>query len=244
MRTGPAGPPVADLPSRDRSDQALVITSRTPEEPPQPLSCALFAEPRLLRDLVAHWLSVRRRVRLVVRSGTAAEVRDAIVRHRPDLLFVGTSADSAAPLEVIRDYVMVHPRGRVLTLASFGEPFEPPSWLGDRLLASFDASTPLTEVGAAIDGLAEPLAPLDPAAAIDRLRGIPLSAQESRILDLIAQGYTSRAIAASLGISEHTVRTHRKRITAKLGPSGSRLVHRAVMLQRDAAAGGPGTEAV
>lgn len=243
MRTGPAGPPAADLPSRDRSDQPLVIAPRSPEEPPQPLSCALFAEPRLLRDLVAHWLSVRCRVQLVVRSGTAAEVCDAIDRHRPDLLIVGTSTDSAGPLEVIRHYVMVHPRGRVLALASFGQPFEPPPWLGDRLVASFDASTPLTEVGTAIDALAEPPEALDTGAVIVRTRGTPLSAQEGRILDLIAHGHTSRAIAASLGISEHTVRTHRKRIAAKLGPSGSRLVHRAVILRRDAATSGRGAEA-
>lgn len=220
-----------------------MIAHCTPDDLPQPLACALFAEPRLLRDLVAHWLSVRRRVRLVVRSGAAADVCDAIDRHRPDLLIVGTSADSAAPLDVIRHFVMVHPRGRVLALAPSGEPFVPPLWLGDRLVASFDASTPLTEVGAAIDALSAPPEALDTSAVIVRTRGTALSAQESRILDLIAHGHTSRAIAASLGISEHTVRTHRKRITAKLGPSGTRLVHRAVMLRHDAAVtSDPGTE--
>lgn len=243
MWTEPAGRPAADLPSRARSDQRLVIAPRTPDDRPQPLSCALFAEPRILLDLVAHSLVKRSLVRLVVRSDTAADVCAAIDRHRPDLLIVGASADSAAALEVIRHFVMVHPRGRVLTLSSFGEPFTPPPWVGDRLVASFDASTPLTEVGAAIDALVEPLDPLDPVAAIDQLRGSRLSAQESRILDLIAHGHTSRSIAASLGISQHTVRTHRKRITAKLGPSGNRLVHRAVMLRRDAAASGPDTDA-
>lgn len=220
-----------------------MIARRTAADPPPPLTCGFFAEPRLLRDLVAHWLSVRCRVRLVVSSGAASGVCDGIDRHRPDLLIVGTSAESAAPLDVMRHYVTVHSRGRVLALVPFGEPFIPPPWLGDRLVASFDASTPLTEVGAAIDALSAPPEAPDTSAMIVRTRGTALSAQESRILDLIAHGHTSREIAASLGISEHTVRTHRKRITAKLGPTGTRLVHRAVMLRRDATTGGPGAEA-
>jgi DNA-binding NarL/FixJ family response regulator len=213
-----------------------VISLPSPDTAPAP-TCALFAEPALLRDLLAHWLSVRGRVALVRRSGDVADMRTAIDRHRPDLLIVATSGGTSDPLDVIRHFVTVCPEGRVLAVTGSGDAFVAPPWLGDRLVASFDASAPPSALGAALDALAAPSDATAAVATSDRARGTPLSAQESRILDLIAGGHTSRSIAVSLGISEHTVRAHRKRITAKLGLAGTRLVHRAVMLRRAATPG-------
>jgi DNA-binding NarL/FixJ family response regulator len=45
----------------------------------------------------------------------------------------------------------------------------------------------------------------------------PLSARELEVVKLIAEGYTSRAIAAELVISEKTVERHRSNILEKLG---------------------------
>lgn len=47
--------------------------------------------------------------------------------------------------------------------------------------------------------------------------GNQLSVREIEILTLIAQGYSNKLIADQLFISIHTVITHRKNITAKLG---------------------------
>lgn len=44
----------------------------------------------------------------------------------------------------------------------------------------------------------------------------PLSAREREVVTLLAQGQTTRAAAATLGISEHTVRKHRENSLAKL----------------------------
>lgn len=45
----------------------------------------------------------------------------------------------------------------------------------------------------------------------------PLTARESEILDLIAQGLTSKQIARQLSISPYTVNTHRDNLRRKLG---------------------------
>ena len=55
-----------------------------------------------------------------------------------------------------------------------------------------------------IDGLVEPE---------------PLTAREIEVLDSLAQGLSNRAIAARLGISEHTVKFHLASIFGKLGVS-------------------------
>lgn len=46
---------------------------------------------------------------------------------------------------------------------------------------------------------------------------IKISSRELEIIDLIAQGFTTKEIAAKLFLSAHTVMTHRKNIMSKLG---------------------------
>jgi two-component system response regulator DesR len=45
----------------------------------------------------------------------------------------------------------------------------------------------------------------------------PLTARETEVLSLVAQGLPSRQIAARLGISYATVRSHIRSVGAKLG---------------------------
>ncbi len=54
----------------------------------------------------------------------------------------------------------------------------------------------------------------------------PLTAREAEILDLIAQGYTSKEIARKLDISPYTVNTHRDNLRRKLGVhNGAQLAY-------------------
>ena len=47
-----------------------------------------------------------------------------------------------------------------------------------------------------------------------------LTSREHEVLLLARQGLTNRAIAVDMGLSVHTVETHRKRLIKKLGVSG------------------------
>jgi DNA-binding NarL/FixJ family response regulator len=51
----------------------------------------------------------------------------------------------------------------------------------------------------------------------EALSASPLSARESEVLKLVAEGYSSKAIAEALVISEKTVDRHRANIIEKLG---------------------------
>ena len=55
----------------------------------------------------------------------------------------------------------------------------------------------------------------------DRQARALLSSREREILQLVAEGKSSKQIAQALHISLHTVNTHRQRITTKLGISGT-----------------------
>lgn len=101
--------------------------------------------------------------------------------------------------------------------------------------ADADASTIGAAIGAVAAGLSvrpfdltighEPVEfPPQPSIRSDRRDGIddatdvePLTSRESEVLDSLAQGSSNRAIAAKLGISEHTVKFHLASIFGKLG---------------------------
>jgi DNA-binding NarL/FixJ family response regulator len=54
-------------------------------------------------------------------------------------------------------------------------------------------------------------------AADDATAPEPLTARESQVLELLAEGLPNKAIAARLGISDQTVKFHVASISAKLG---------------------------
>ena len=61
-------------------------------------------------------------------------------------------------------------------------------------------------------------------AAADRLQG--LTAREREVLDHVVSGETNKSIAATLGIAEKTVETHRSHIMSKTGAGSiAELVH-------------------
>ncbi|MGH7528065.1 MAG: response regulator transcription factor, partial [Gemmatimonadales bacterium] len=66
----------------------------------------------------------------------------------------------------------------------------------------------------------------EPAAAVPRATSRtmsrpvqPLTARETEVLGMLAEGIGNKLIAARLGISEHTVKTHVAAIFGKLGVS-------------------------
>lgn len=56
-----------------------------------------------------------------------------------------------------------------------------------------------------------------------------LSEREEQVLALIGQGLPNRRIAEQLGLSVHTIDTHRRNISLKLGVKGSELVRHATL---------------
>ena len=65
-------------------------------------------------------------------------------------------------------------------------------------------------------------------------RSVPLSAQQTKVLSLVARGMTAREVARHLGISPKTVEQHKARIFQRLGVPNQAAAVRAVF---DPAAG-------
>lgn len=60
----------------------------------------------------------------------------------------------------------------------------------------------------------------------------PLTAQEKRVLELVSEGHSSLEIAQHLGLSAHTVESHRKSLLIKMSARNSAdLVRKAFHFQ-------------
>jgi DNA-binding NarL/FixJ family response regulator len=158
----------------------------------------------------------------------AADGREAIrlaQRHEPDIAIVDVSMPGLNGVDATREIVRASPRSKVLVLTMHREhPYviealragargyvlktQPAAeFLGAlREVARGDVSVPREYWNAIVEAKQSGTVPVPD----------PLSPREREVLQLIAEGMTTKAIGAALHISYKTAESHRMRILAKL----------------------------
>lgn len=166
-------------------------------------------------------------IEVVGEASTAQEAVRRIHALRPDVVLLDVRLPDASGIEVCREVRSAHPAVRVLMMTSFDDP--------EAVYAAIIAGAcgyVLKDVRAslmvdAVRRIAAGQSMLDPAVTgqvLDRIRHpsavdphlAALTAQERRILDLIVDGLTNREIAATLHVSEQTVKNHVTGVLSKL----------------------------
>ncbi|MBL9191457.1 MAG: response regulator transcription factor [Opitutaceae bacterium] len=163
--------------------------------------------------------------------GEARDGAEAIAEHarlRPDVVLMDGILPDLHGIEVTRRICLSHPEARVI-LVSINDTAEDVHRAMEAgacgyIPKSCEKDTIVRAIRAVADGehfllpnLARKLA--------DRKSRVGLSARESEVLRLIAQGKANKQIAASLGLSEATVKTHIAHIFSKLdAPDRTRAV--------------------
>ena len=198
-------------------------TTTEPAVTRTPLTCVLVEDQGMFLDMLAGMLALRGGIRIVAQARGVISGLQACTAHRPDLLILDLTLPDGDGLEVARQYVKTNRRGRVLVVTGQASEFVCPAWLNDHLQAVISKNDAFESLRRELDELA---GPGEPAADDSGLKS--LSPRESEVFGLIGDGLTSRAIAERLGISEHTVQTHRKRIAAKLETTGDDVLRRAI----------------
>jgi DNA-binding NarL/FixJ family response regulator len=168
-----------------------------------------------------------RHVAVVGEAGSAAEAVATARRLEPDVVLMDIRLPDGSGVEACREIRSQRPETRVVMLTSFPDEevvvAAVMAGASGYLLKQSDPQGLIAAVQAAAQGESQ----LDPAVTETVLRwmrgGGPardplaeLSEQERKILPLIAEGKTNREIAATLYLSEHTVKTYVSSLLHKL----------------------------
>jgi DNA-binding NarL/FixJ family response regulator len=193
------------------------------------MNLLLVDDHRLMRDGVRALLEHEPDLHVV---GEAADGRRAVElaeKLRPDLVLMDISMPGLSGVEATRRLQSTLPRTRVLGLSMNADRryvqamFEAGAW-GYMLKSA--ASDELIRAVRSVAADQKYVSPAIAGVVVEALVGGPsardadplaeLSAREREVLQLIAEGHTSKQIADTLGVAASTIETHRKQLTAKL----------------------------
>ena len=221
------------------------------ERPAGPLRLMLVDDHEVVRSGLRAMLEAGGEVRVVAEAGSVKEAIAEADRTRPDVIVMDVRLVDGSGIEATREIRARRPETRVLMLTSYAD--------DEALFASIMAGASgyvLKQIHAsdlvrAIRTVGKGQSLLDPAmtaTVLERLRRgkhllrderlARLSAQEERILTLVAEGHTNREIGSRLKLAEKTVKNYVSTILSKL--EVSRRAEAAAYLARHT--GTPGSQ--
>ncbi|MGX1634777.1 response regulator [Streptomyces albidoflavus] len=190
----------------------------------------LLDDHEMVRRGVHEMLSTEDDIEVVGEAGTATEALARIPATRPDVAVLDVRLPDGSGVEVCREVRSRDESVKCLMLTSYADD----EALFDAIMAGASGYVLKAIRGAdlldAVRQVAAGHSLLDPAATarvLERLRGhgtpgdddrlSGLTEQERRILDLIGEGLTNRAIGERLHLAEKTIKNYVSALLAKLG---------------------------
>jgi len=199
------------------------------ETPARPLTLLVVDDHEVVRQGLASMLDRRPGFQVVAEAGTVAESLDMAHRFEPDLVVMDVRLPDGSGIEACRDIRADLPDTRVVILTSYPDE--------EAVIAAIIAGASgylLKQVRArdlvtALETVGAGGSLLDPGVTgkvLERMRRIAnadqpdelaaLTAQERKILALVAEGKTNKEIAADVFLSDKTVKNYVSSILAKL----------------------------
>jgi two-component system NarL family response regulator len=173
----------------------------------------------VVRQGVASLLEGEEDIEVVAEGGSAAEALALCRKHEPDVMLLDLRLPDGSGVDVIRALLAERPERRIVVLSTYDgdEDIFRALEAGARsyLLKNMSYQQILEALRAAHAG--ERRLPREIARRMnERPPARSLSSRELEVLRLVAQGESNQAIAAALGLSEGTVKTHVAHILTKL----------------------------
>ncbi len=192
----------------------------------------------VVREALHLLIEQRSDLHVVGEVGTGGEALEAVLRQGPDLLILEQALPGMPTIDVIRKTIEGSSRTKVLMLSAQ----ENRSAVEDALRAGASGYVVKTasakELMEAIDVVRNGRSYLSPSVAHHLVNAIShpgdagasgassLTTRERQVVQLIAEGLSSKEIAAHLGVSHKTVESHRASVMEKLD------IHKASALVR------------
>ncbi|NBS14834.1 DNA-binding response regulator [bacterium] len=154
---------------------------------------------------------------------------DQCKNEQPDLLILNPELHGQDGLAVGRQLIVSNPKGKIIILKNRPIFFAPPADLEPWIKGIFDKTQDATLLEKQIRLLIEAKAKVTQTPRSGSNNFGQLTKREREIFALVGEGLPNRDISRKLGVSEHTIKTHRKRIANKLNLRGAALIRTATL---------------
>jgi DNA-binding NarL/FixJ family response regulator len=201
----------------------------TEQSEPRPLRLLVVDDHEVVRQGLVALIDRREKFQVVAEAGTVEEALDAARRFQPDLVIMDVRLPDGSGIEACREIRAELPHTRVVMLTSYPDE--------EAVLSAIIAGASgylLKQIRArdlvnALEAVGRGESLLDPAVTekvLERVRRIAsgtytdelaqLTAQEQKILQLVAEGKTNKEIASEVFLSDKTVKNYVSSILSKL----------------------------
>ncbi|TWI49875.1 two component transcriptional regulator, LuxR family [Pseudoduganella flava] len=174
----------------------------------------------LLREGIAAVLSIGDRFELVAEAGDGRSALEQYVRHRPDVTLMDLQMPVMNGLDAIVAIREIAPQARIIVLTTYKGDVQVLRALKAGAMGYLLKSMLRTELADAIARVHAGQRHIPPEIAIELAAHIDadaLSARETEVLSLVADGNSNKRVAQALGIAEETVKAHMSTVLGKLG---------------------------
>jgi two-component system, NarL family, response regulator DevR len=201
----------------------------TEQSEPRPLRLLVVDDHEVVRQGLVALIDRREKFQVVAEAGSVEEALEAARRFQPDLVIMDVRLPDGSGIEACREIRAELPATRVVMLTSYPDE--------EAVLSAIIAGASgylLKQVRArdlvnALEAVGRGESLLDPAVTekvLERVRRIAsgtytdelaqLTAQEQKILQLVAEGKTNKEIASEVFLSDKTVKNYVSSILSKL----------------------------
>lgn len=183
------------------------------------LSLLLIDDHFVVRSGLVASLELEDDLRVVGEADRGEEVAALFGKTRPDIVLMDLQLPGISGIEATSALLRVHPAARVLIFSTFARDEEIQAAMKAGALGYLQKSSSRDALLNAIRRVAQGQQCLPPDIAQrlkNRLAEPEITPREREILTLVTRGNANKEIAATLGISEDTVKQHVSRILVKL----------------------------
>jgi two-component system response regulator DesR len=193
----------------------------------RPIRVIIADDQAIIREALAALIGMERDIDVVGLAGDTGSVVALAAEHEPDVVLMDVQMpgddELSDGIEATGRIVARRPATRVIVLTTFGRPGYLRRAMEAGAVGFMVKDSPADRLVDGIRRVASGLRVVDPTLAADSLSigPSPLTERETEILAAAAHGGSTAAIAATVFLSEGTVRNHLSSAMGKLG-AGSR----------------------
>ena len=201
----------------------------TEQPEPRPLRLLVVDDHEVVRQGLVALIDRREKFQVVAEAGTVEEALDAARRFQPDLVIMDVRLPDGSGIEACREIRAELPATRVVMLTSYPDEEAVLSAIIAGASGYLLKQVRARDLVSALEAVGRGESLLDPAVTekvLERVRRIAsgtytdelaqLTAQEQKILQLVAEGKTNKEIASEGFLSDKTVKNYVSSILSKL----------------------------